>query len=79
MGIVRSDADENEASAAIIRMSIASYTGVAYADLRCLYCGRGFDGSTLKVMLADGPVALAGEAGACPVACKACFERKHRV
>lgn len=74
MGIV-----DPEALAILTRGAVEAFVGVPYADMRCVYCGRGFDGSTMDAMRADGPVALAGEAGACPVACKACYERKHKV
>ena len=74
MGIV-----DPEAAAILVRASVEAFVGVPYAAIRCVYCGRGFDGATMEAMRADGPVALAGVAGACPVACKACYEKRHRV
>lgn len=74
MGVV-----DEEALAILTRANVAAFVGVdSYADVRCIYCGRGFDGSTMDAMRADGPVALAGVPGATPVACKACFEKRHR-
>ena len=69
--------DDETIAAIPVRGAIEAFTGVPYAELRCVYCGHKFGGPSMEEMKADGPIALAGAAGACPVACKACYEKRH--